>query len=163
MEYFEFVKMDVEHANDVMVIFNYYIENSFAAYPEQKLPVEFFDKLLEMAKGYPAFIIKSDDDIIGFCLLRAYNPFPTFKNTAEVTYFIDEKYSRKGLGKIALNKLTDVAVEQGITNILASVYSKNTHSISFLQKNGFAECGRFRQIGHKFGETFDVIWFSKQI
>jgi len=32
----EYVKMGIEHANDVMLIFNYYIENSFAAYPEQK-------------------------------------------------------------------------------------------------------------------------------
>lgn len=163
MERFEYVKMDIEHANDVMEILNHYVKNSFAAYAEQELPIAFFGELLEMTGDYPTFVIKSDDGVVGFCFLRAYNPFPTFKNTAEVSYFINEKYSGKGLGKMALNKLINAAKEQGITTILASVSSKNAHSISFHQKNGFNECGRFRQIGRKFGETFDVIWFSRQI
>ncbi|MDR2039285.1 MAG: GNAT family N-acetyltransferase [Bacteroidales bacterium] len=163
IEQVEFIKMSHEHAGKVMRIYNYYIENSFAAYAEQKLPVNFFDKLLETSKGYPAYVIKSGDDIIGFCLLRPYHPFPTFKSTAEITYFIDEKHSGKGLGKMVLDKLTDAAGEQGITTILASVSSKNPQSLSFHRKHGFSECGRFRQIGRKFGETFDIIWFSKQI
>lgn len=163
MEQFEYVKMDVEHANDVMAILNYYVENSFAAYADQELPVTFFDKLLEMTEGYPAYVIKAGDNIVGFCFLRAYNSFPTFKNTAEVSYFIDEKHSGKGLGKMALDKLTDAARQQGITTILASVSSKNAYSLKFHKKNSFNECGRFKQIGRKFGETFDVVWFSKQV
>lgn len=163
MEHFEYVKMNTEHANDVMEILNHYVKNSFAAYAEQELPIAFFEKLLEMTEGYPNFVIKSDDVVVGFCFLRAYNPFQTFKNTAEISYFINEGYSGKGVGKMALDKLTNAAKEQGITTILASVSSKNTHSLSFHQKNSFNECGRFRQIGQKFGETFDVIWFSKQI
>lgn len=163
MEHIEFVKMSNEHAEDVMTIFNYYIENSFAAYSDQKLPIGFFDKLLEMTNGYPAFVIKANDDVVGFCMLRAYNPFSTFKNTAEISYFIDDDHAGKGLGKMALDKLTDAAREQGITTILASISSENTPSLSFHRKNGFTECGRFKQIGRKFGKPFDVIWFSKQI
>jgi len=163
MEHFEFVTMSNEDAADVMSIYNYYIENSFAAYPDQKLPISFFDTLLEMTKDYPAFVIKSDHETVGFCLLRPYSPFPTFKNTAEISYFIDEKYSGKGLGKKALDKLTDIARKQGITTILASVSSKNAHSLNFHSKNGFTECGRFREIGRKFGEAFDIVWFSKHI
>lgn len=162
MEHFEYVKMDIEHASDVMRIYNYYIKNSFAAYPEQELPIAFFGKLLE-TQGYPTFVIKSDESVVGFCFLRAYNPFSTFKNTAEVSYFINEKDTGKGLGKMALDKLIDAAKEQDITTILASVSSKNAHSLSFHLKNDFKECGRFRQIGRKFGESFDVIWFSKHI
>lgn len=56
--------------------------------------------------------------------LRAYNPFPTFKNTSEISYFINDKYSGKGLGKMALKKLINVAREQGVTTILASMSSK---------------------------------------
>lgn len=78
MEYFEYVKMDVGHANDVMEIYNHYIKNSFAAYPDQELPITFWGKILEMTEGYPAFVIKSDDSVVGFCFLRAYNSFPTF-------------------------------------------------------------------------------------
>lgn len=163
MERFEYVKMDIEHADDVMRVLNHYTINSFAAFHDQELPITFFGQLLEMTKGYPAFVIKSGNDVVGFCFLRAYNPFSAFNNTAEISYFIDEKHTGKGLGRMALDKLINAAGELGITTILASVSSKNVHSLSFHQKNGFSECGRFRQIGRKFGEAFDVVWFSKQI
>ncbi|MEI2761463.1 hypothetical protein [Methanothrix soehngenii] len=34
-------------------IFNYYIENSFAAYLEMPVPLEFFGTFLKMVEGYP--------------------------------------------------------------------------------------------------------------
>jgi|GEM_PF-6845283 len=80
-----FEVMSDEHSKDVMDIFNYYIENSFSAYPEIKLPYEFFYKFLEISKSYPAFVIKIDQNkIIDFCLLRAYNPFPVFKECGRI-------------------------------------------------------------------------------
>ena len=51
----KFETMTEEHSVEVMDIFNYYVENSFAAYLEQKLPYEFFDRLLGMAGGYPSY------------------------------------------------------------------------------------------------------------
>ena len=43
-----------EDGDEIMEIFNYYVENTFAAYPETRLPPEFFDVLLMMTAGYPA-------------------------------------------------------------------------------------------------------------
>ncbi len=37
----------------IIDIFNYYVENTFAAYPEEKVTYEFFDVLLGMCQGYP--------------------------------------------------------------------------------------------------------------
>jgi phosphinothricin acetyltransferase len=74
---------------EIIDIFNYYIENSFAAYPENKLPYESFDNLLKMCEGYPACIAEDEKgNILGFGMLQAFNPFSTFSQTAEITYFI---------------------------------------------------------------------------
>ncbi len=91
------------HEKDVMDIFNYYAENGFAAYPEQKLPYSFFHKFLEITHSYPAYAIKVEEIIVGFCFLRAYNPFPAFKDTAEISYFISPTFTGNGMGKIALD------------------------------------------------------------
>src|SRR5574344_414334 len=104
-ELIEFEDLMIEHKTKVMDIFNYYIENSYAAYPEKRLPDDFYVRILDMTKGYPAFVIKANGIIIGFCFVRAYNPFPAFNETVEISYFIDKGYSGKGIGKLALNKL----------------------------------------------------------
>lgn len=149
---------------EIIDIFNYYVENSFAAYPEQKVPYEYFDQFLKMCEGYPALAVKDDQgNIIGFGMLRAYNPFPTFSQAAEITYFIKPGYTGRGIGKRILDELLAKAREKGITSIIASISSLNEGSINFHKKNGFAECGRLRKVGNKRGKTFDVVYMQKML
>ena len=149
---------------EIIDIFNYYVENSFAAYPEQKLPYEFFDHFLKMCEGYPALVTKDEQgNILGFGMLRAYSPFPTFSQTAEITYFIKPGYTGRGIGKKILNYLLDKARQKGITSIIASISSLNEGSIEFHKKNGFVECGRLREIGNKKGKAFDVVYMQKML
>ncbi len=158
----EFENLGIEHQTEVMNILNYYVENSFAAYPDKKLPDAFLGDLLEMTKGYPAYAVKMGGKVVGFSFLRAYNPL-AFSETAEITYFIDKDYSGKGIGKIILDKIEGDAKNKGICNILASISSQNPHSLKFHEKNGFVECGKFPEIGEKFGTKVDVIWMIKKI
>ena len=151
-----------EDRESIIDIFNHYIESTFAAYPENKLPYQAFDMLLQMSKGFPTVSVKDQKGtIIGFGMLRTHNPMPTFSQTAEATYFIHPDYTGKGLGKVLLGFLEKGAIEKGITNMLASISSLNPNSIKFHQKNGFIECGRFKKVGKKKGREFDTIWMQK--
>jgi len=147
---------------EVMEIFNYYIENTFAAYPEQRLPDEFFETLLILSHGYPTVAAKTEEGVvIGFGLLRPYNPLPAFFKTAEITYFLKPGFAGQGIGKAILDYLLDTGKKLGINAVLANVSSLNEESIRFHIKNGFSECGRFREIGRKKGQVFDVLYFQK--
>jgi phosphinothricin acetyltransferase len=158
-----FETMSVEHRQAVMDIYNYYVDNSLAAYPDDVLPYEYYEKFLDMTKCYPAYVIKENEEIVGFCLLHAYNPFPTFKQCAEISYFINKDHTGKGLGTMALKKLEEEALKVGIKTILANISSENTESIDFHKKNGFVECGRFQKIITKKGTPYDIIWMQKTL
>ncbi|HCL55526.1 MAG TPA: GNAT family N-acetyltransferase [Spirochaetia bacterium] len=158
-----FEKLSQEHGREVMEIFNHYIQYSFAAYPENPLPEEFFSKFMEITAGYPAFAIKNEEKIIGFCLLRPYNPFPVFRQTAEVSYFIHKDFTRHGIGEKALKQLEESAKSIGIRKLLADISSENPASIQFHLKNGFQECGKFSRTGKKFGKDFSVVWMEKDL
>jgi len=148
----------------VIDIFNYYIENTFAAYPDKKVPYEFFDVLLNMCQGYPAATVKDmEGNVVGFGMLRPYNPFPSFSQTAEITYFVKPGFTGKGIGKTLLEYLIGGGNSMNLTSILASVSSLNQGSVNFHLKNGFTECGRFRDVGRKKGEAFDVVYFQRML
>jgi L-amino acid N-acyltransferase YncA len=161
----QFEKMTQEFSKEVMDIYNYYVTQSFAAYPEASVPYEFFNRFLEMTKGYPAFVIRDDDrhKVVGFCFLRAYHPFPVFRETAEVTYFLEKDEVGKGIGSAALKKLEEEAKTIGVKTLLADISSENMQSIIFHKKKGFKECGRFHRVGQKKGKYFDVVWMQKMI
>ncbi len=154
----------IEHQKEIMDIFNYYIENSFATYPENKLPYAFFEKFLQMCAGYPAVVAKDENkNVLGFGMLRAYNPFPTFSQTAEITYFLKPELTGKGIGKIMLDFLLQEGKKKGITSILASISSLNEGSITFHKKNGFIECGRFKKVCKKKNKIFDIVYMQKML
>lgn len=156
--------ISVGDGESILEIFNYYVENSFAAYPENRVPDSFFDALMEKAEGYPTVVAKDEGGtILGFGLLRVHNPIPSFSQTAEITYFMRPEQTGKGIGSLMLEYLIEEAKKKGISSILASISSLNERSLRFHQKHGFGECGRFRQVGKKKGKFFDVIWMQKML
>lgn len=158
-----FEKMGNEHQKPVMEIFNYYITTSTAAFPSSALPEPFYKFLMEKSEGYPSYVLKDDDTVIGFCQLGKYNGFPTFKSTVTITYFIAKDYTRKGLGSECLKKLEQEAVKIGIKNIVAEVSSENEQSIEFHKKHGFVVAGELKDIGEKFGRSFGVVYMQKRL
>ena len=153
-----------EDRKAVIDILNFYIENTAAEYPDKKVPYDFFDLFLNIAMIYPVVVAKDEGgQVIGFGMLRAYNPLPAFVRTAESSYFIKPEYTHQGIGSQMLEALIQGARAIGITTILVSVSSLNDICINFHKKHGFAECGRFQKIGAKMGQTFDVVWLQKNL
>ena len=161
----KFEILSEKHQNQVIDIYNYYIEKSYAAYPEKKVPYEFYSIMLEKTQGYPAFAIidENESNVIGFCYLKPHLPWSTLRETAEITYFIDPKKVGHGIGKEALNLLEKNGKALGIRQILASISSLNEQSLIFHLKNGFKECGRFTNVIKKNNVYFDIVWMQKEI
>lgn len=161
---YTFESMTAEHRKSVIDIFNHFVEHSFAAYPQEPLDYVRFDRFLDMAKGYPSAVVKTDSSgIVGFAFLHPFLPSATFKRTAEITYFLLPEHTRQGLGTTLLNRFTEEARRLGVDNLLANISSRNQISLDFHRNHGFVECGRFRDVGLKFGQTFDVVWMQKRI
>jgi L-amino acid N-acyltransferase YncA len=158
------VPMTVEHRKEVIDIFNYFVENDWSAYPDQALGYAVYDRFLDMARGYPAFVALSENGAVaGFGFLHAFLPAGTFNRSAEVTYFIRPEHTRQGIGGMMLEAFEEGARRRGVDNLLASISSRNQASLDFHLRHGFVECGRMPAVGRKFGEDFDVVWMQKKI
>jgi len=160
----ELIPLSEHDRKAVTDIFNSYVEKGFAAYPEDKVPYEFYDYLLQIAHGYSAIAVHDRDAggvVVGFGFMRAYHPAKTFQRTAEITYFILPEYTRKGIGTAILEYFIHQSRQHGVDCLLANISSHNEQSLDFHRKMGFEQCGRFRRVGKKFGKDFDVIWMQK--
>jgi L-amino acid N-acyltransferase YncA len=148
----------------IIDIFNYYIENGFAAFPERKVPYEFSGMLAGMAGDLPAVVAKDKNErVLGFGMLRYHNPMPAFSHTGEVTYFLRPETTGKGIGSAILGHLEKEGAKKGIKCLLACIASPNEGSIRFHEKHGFTPCGRFSKVARKNGIFFDTVWMEKGI
>ncbi len=161
---YSFERMAVGHGPAVIDIFNHYVANSFAAYPESPMPPEFFHRLLQATEGYPALVALAESgQVAGFGFLRSVHPASTLRRIAEVTYFISPSFTRQGIGSALVARLVEQAAPLGIDSLVASISSRNPESIAFHEKNGFHECGRFCRAGRKNGVDFDIVWMQKHL
>jgi phosphinothricin acetyltransferase len=148
----------------IIDLFNHYVANSFAAFPDRQVPYGFFDMLMEAVGDYPTLAARdASGRLVGFGLLRPHQRLPTFARVAEITYFLAPDHTRQGIGSRILEELERQARTRGIATLLASISSLNEPSLAFHLKHSFVEAGRFRQIGHKMGQLFDVVWMQKML
>lgn len=151
-----------EDRKAVVEIFNYFVENSFAAYPDARADYSLFDFLKGMCLESAFYTIeKPDREIAGFGMLRPHQRSNTFSRAAELTYFILPDYSRRGLGGRLLDVLEAEAARLGVETLLANISSLNDISLNFHIKHGFRQVGLFERVGRKFNKDFDVIWMQK--
>jgi L-amino acid N-acyltransferase YncA len=69
-------------------IFNHYIENTFTAYPDEKVGSDFLDNLTKTSYTGSVYVIATMEEIIGFGLLKKFHPSKVFNRAAEIGYFI---------------------------------------------------------------------------
>jgi phosphinothricin acetyltransferase len=150
-----------EDRDQVVSIFNHYVKESHAAFPDQPVEAGFFDMMLHGA--HACYVADARGTVVGFAILRPFLPFPTFAGTAAVTFFIIPSHVQQGLGTRLMGALTGDARRLGIHTLVAQISSRNTGSIDFHGKRGFRECGRIPDAGCKFGESFDLVLMRRPL
>lgn len=150
-----------QDADKVDFIINSFTKNSFAAYTDEDYPGSFARERSKLTKVF--LVLENSGEVIGFGLVSPYKPFRTCAHTGVLTYFIQPEYTGKELGSKLFNELIKQSLAKDITNFLAHISSKNVQSLAFHAKHGFEEVGRFKKIGKKFDEFFDIVWVQKEL
>jgi L-amino acid N-acyltransferase YncA len=145
-------------------IFNYFVLNTFAAYPASAIDESFFNRLKGLAGRLPVYVAEdSSGTIVGFSGLRPLHLADTLARSAEATIFILPEHTRHGLGGQMLAKMEEDAKALGVDTIIGGASSHNQASLGFQRTHGFIECGRFQRVGRKFDKDFDIVWMQKFI
>jgi len=161
---YAFDPLSQDHRRPVVDIFNWFVANSFAAYPEKPVGNEAFDRFVAMTRGYPSIAVKDESSaVVGFAFLHPFHAADTLRRAAQITYFLMPEHTRRGLGTAILGRFIAQARQLGVDTLLASISSRNEQSLCFHRKHGFRECGRFIRVGRKFGQDFDIVWMQRHL
>ena len=86
----------------------------------------------------PAFVYEDCGIVVGYCYLSEYRPGrKALESIAEISYFVDFEYHRKGIGTELVQHTIHAAKGLEYKNLLAILLSCNTGSIALLQKFSF--------------------------
>jgi len=159
-----FDEIKEEHLTEVMEIYTYYILYTNATFHAHVLSREEMRQLVFFRDSrYKAFIIKHDDAICGYVILAQHKNREAYDGTAEVTIYLRPDYTGKGIGSKAVKFIENIAKQQKLHVLIATICGENKKSINLFESNGFIKCAHYKEVGSKFGKLLDVVAYQKII
>ncbi|HEX8004406.1 MAG TPA: GNAT family N-acetyltransferase [Mycobacteriales bacterium] len=104
-----------------------------------------------------------DGDLLGYLLVAPFKGRCAYRDTAEVTVYLDAAACGRGLGRAALAFAEEHARAAGLHALLAVVCAENEPSLRAFARAGYEEVGRLREVGRKFGRLLDVVYLEKVV
>ncbi|WP_353893994.1 N-acetyltransferase family protein [Proteinivorax hydrogeniformans] len=110
---------------------------------------------------YPVFVaVNSTDKVLGWLSLSKWSPKGGYRNTAELSMYVDENMQGQKIG----SRLMEKAIKHGrlvnLHTILARIAGDNHTSIHLHKKHGFELIGVMKEVGFKFGRHVDIHLFQ---
>ncbi|PMG96786.1 GNAT family N-acetyltransferase [Vibrio lentus] len=152
---------DVEGITD---IFNFYIEHTNARFEEEKFTLEnrqqWFTQFSNNSK-HQLYVAIENGALLGFACSQQYRAMSAFEDTVEVSVYLAEEATGKGLGSKLYSQLFSSISTHGVHRALSGVALPNDASIALHKSFGFREVGVFNEYAKKNGQYISSMWLEK--
>jgi len=110
------------------------------------------------------FVASDKNKVVGFLTLSPYRKGrQAFACVAEVSYYVDFEYHRKGIASALMEHAYNHCRKVGFRTLIAFLYGHNDRSIQFLMKYGFEQWGFLPKTAFVKGETYDHVIYGKHL
>lgn len=116
------------------------------------------------ADKYPVYVGVVNGKILAWFSFSAWRSGRrALEMSAEISYFIHDKYFRKGYANQLMNFAIEKAPELGFKNLFAILLEPNTASIKLLEKFDFELWGRLPDIANIDGEVCSQRIYGRKV
>jgi L-amino acid N-acyltransferase YncA len=151
-----------EDTQAILDIINYNILNSTALYDYNIRTYEQQKTILEekINKHFPVIVAVEDDKVIGFGMYSEFRFREAYKYTVEHSVYVNNEHHGKGIGKLLLFELIQLAKHQKLHTMIAVIDAENQSSVDFHEKFGFKTVGIIKESGYKFDRWLHSVFMQ---
>lgn len=108
------------------------------------------------SKKRPLFVYEEGSKMLAWASILPFNERPAYKNTVELSIYIDHDHIGKGLGAKILAQLIELLPSLNIKTVIANIYSHNEASLRLFSSYGFKEWGELLNVCEMDGKKYNV-------
>ena len=152
-----------EDTQAILDIINYNILHSTALYDYNVRTLEQQKNIIEdkLAKNFPVIVATIENQVVGFGMYSEFRFREAYKFTVEHSVYVDDNFHGKGIGKLLLQELIQLAKKQNLHTMIAVIDSENQSSVEFHEKYGFKTVGIIKESGFKFNRWLHSVFMQK--
>jgi phosphinothricin acetyltransferase len=152
-----------DDAEPIMAIYNREVTGGTATF--DLVPRSLADQrewLAARSGAFSAIVAVEGDDVVGFHVvgfasLSPYKERAAYSTTVEDSVYVHRDHTGRGIGRLLLGRLVDIARESGFHSVIARIEAGGAASRALHATCGFDLVGVERQVGRKFGRWLDVV------
>ena len=160
MDSIELRAAHVDDAGAIREIYNHEVLNTTATFDLVPRGIDEQRDWLANRQGAFAAIVAVDatlgGTVLGFASLSPYKERAAYRTTVEDSVYVHRDAHGRGIGKLLLNRLLDVATASGFHAVVARIEASGTASRALHSSCGFGLVGVEREVGRKFNRWLDV-------
>ncbi len=142
----------------IATIYNHEVENTTATFDLVPRTLAEQEKWLADRTGaFSAIVaVNAEGEVLGFGALSPYKERAAYRTSVEDSVYVDRSLSRRGIGRLLLTALLEVARESGFHAVFARIEASGAASRSLHEACGFRLVGVEAEVGRKFNRWLDV-------
>ena len=147
----------IDDAEATRAIYNLEVTESTVTFDLVPRTLEQQQAYLVARSGAHAVLVAEDaGEIVGYASFSPYRDRPAYSTTVEDSVYVRRDQQGKGIGKLLLGDLVELARSHGFHAMMARIVGGHDASIALHRSLGFAFVGTEREVGRKFGRWLDV-------
>jgi L-amino acid N-acyltransferase len=152
-----------EDTQAILDIINFNIIHTVSLYDYNIRSFEQQKSILEekINKNFPVIVAEVDGNCVGFGMYSEFRFREAYQYTVEHSVYVSNNFHGKGIGKMLLSELLNLAKKQKLHTMIAVIDSENQSSVKFHEQFGFETVGVIKESGFKFNRWLHSVFMQK--
>ena len=148
----------------ILALYAPYIEKTAITFETEAPSLESFTRRVEdIAAAFPYLLLEIDGELVGYAYAHKQAERAAFAWNAELSIYLKEGFTGKGLGRPLYRLLEELLAMQGYVNFFGVITASNSGSVAMHAKMGYKIVGLHEKTGWKFGQWHDTVWLHKRV
>ena len=150
-------------AEAICRIYNQGIEDRVATLEtELRTPDERRQWLAARDARHPVIVAEIEPNTsVGWASLNVFNARESYRSVADISVYVERGWRGKGVGRVLLEKLTELGRTHGFHKLVLSAFPGNAGGMALYAKSGFRTVGIYHEQGQLDGKWVDTIVMEK--
>lgn len=149
----------LEHIAEITAIYDDAVLTTTAVWIDSPVGIAdrraWFEERLRLR--FPVLVALDEDGaVVGYATFGPWRPHDGYRHTVEHSVYVRSDQRGRGVGRMLMTALIDLARARRIHAMIGAITSDNTASIRLHESLGFEHGGTLRQVGTKFGQWLDL-------
>ncbi len=143
-------------------IYNQGIEDRIATFETEPRSVADIEPWFDQAHAFVC-VIAPAGEVVGYAVAHPYSDRCCYRGIGEFSVYVRRSHRGRGVGRIAMAALIEVARADGLWKLVSRIFSENRASLSLMARMGFRELGVHEKHGKLDGVWKDCVIVERLI